>query len=109
MKTIDREQLAERKNSIDDVTLINTLPEEQFAESNIDGSINVPLTKPDFVERVSAAVLHRKEAEIIVYCASRECDSSTRAAEKLESAGFTNVYDYAGGAKEWQEATSSEK
>ncbi len=35
---------------------------------------------------------------------SHSCKSSTQAAQKLEAAGFSNVYDYEGGAKAWQEA-----
>ena len=41
---------------------------------------------------------------MIVYCASINCDSSTRGAEKLIKAGFTNVYDMADGYQGWQQA-----
>lgn len=106
MKTISTEKLRERMNDIHDVTIINTLPEEDFAETKIEGAINIPQELPDFAERVEKAV-GNKNAEIVVYCASERCDSSTRAAQKLERAGFTNVYDYEVGAEGWQRDTAA--
>lgn len=104
MQTITREQLEKKQNSIKDLTLINTLPADKFKETKISNSINVPQQNDDFVDRVSAAVMNDKKAEIVVYCANKECDSSTRAARKLEQAGFKNVYDYEGGYKDWQQS-----
>jgi rhodanese-related sulfurtransferase len=43
-----------------------------------------------------------------VYCASIDCHSSTDAAKKLDQAGFTNVYDYRGGAKAWHQDDAEE-
>jgi rhodanese-related sulfurtransferase len=83
------------------------LPKDHFSKTRIPGAINIPEQDDDFVERVSSAVGDDLNAEIIVYCASSECDSSTNAAQKLDSAGFTNVYEYEGGAKDWQRASPS--
>jgi rhodanese-related sulfurtransferase len=57
----------------------------------------------DFVERVEELVGH-KDYPVVVYCADEGCSSSERAAEKLDQAGFTSVFDYSGGAQEWREA-----
>jgi len=40
----------------------------------------------------------------ITYCASFECQASTKAAEKLVSLGYSNVLDYKGGLKDYKEA-----
>jgi len=39
---------------------------------------------------------------VVVYCASEQCNSSEKAAKKLEDAGFTAVSRYTGGAAAWQ-------
>ncbi len=103
MKTITTEQLRQKLEGMEDVTLINTLPASNFEETKIEQAINIPLERPDFVDRVGSAVSQNRDAEIVVYCASDRCDSSTQAAEKLDEAGFTHVYDYDGGAKEWNQ------
>ena len=41
---------------------------------------------------------------MIVYCANVRCDSSTRGAEKLMKAGFSNVFDMTDGADAWRQA-----
>jgi rhodanese-related sulfurtransferase len=107
MQSINQRELQEKQKSIADVTIINTLSEKDFETTKIPGSINVPQKSDDFVERVSAAVMNKKESEIVVYCASKQCDSSTQAAQKLESAGFENIFDYEGGFQDWQQAQQS--
>jgi rhodanese-related sulfurtransferase len=101
MNTISNEQLKTKKNSITDLTLINTLAASHFNKYKITGSINIPQDLEDFVQRVETTVMNNKAAEIVVYCANQECDSSTQAAQKLIDAGFTNVSDYPGGAEAW--------
>jgi rhodanese-related sulfurtransferase len=81
--------------------LINTLSPEQFRVTRIPGSENVPLEDEEFVEKVGQCAGSKANA-VVVYCADSECDSSSKAAARLEEAGFTSVYDYTGGAKSWQ-------
>jgi CBS domain-containing protein len=38
---------------------------------------------------------------VIVYCYDTQCDVSARAAWRLESIGFTRVYDYTAGKADW--------
>lgn len=104
MQTISHDQLEKKRSSINDLTMINTLPQENFEQTKIPGSINVPQTSDDFVDRVSAAVMNNKQAEVVVYCASDQCNSSEHAAKKLDQAGFKNVYDFEGGYQDWKKA-----
>jgi rhodanese-related sulfurtransferase len=106
MKTISTEQLRQRMDRDDNIHLINTLPADKFEDYKIDGSINIPQDTPDFAKRVEQRV-GNKNAEVILYCANKGCDSSTKGAKKLEQAGFSNVVDYEVGAEGWNESQAT--
>ena len=74
--------------------------EEEFARLRIRGAINIP------IERIGRDARVRFEAyqPLIVYCSDRTCPTSGMAAEKLETFGFTNVLEYAGGKQDWEQA-----
>ena len=59
---------------------------------------------PDDIEAVVPAYVGRKDAPIVLYCASDTCMNSHEAAEWLSAQGYSNVAVYAGGKKDWQEA-----
>jgi rhodanese-related sulfurtransferase len=103
MKSITTEDLKTLKGQKGDLTLVNTLGAEAFQKTKIPGAINVPLESNDFASRVEQKA-GGKDKPVVVYCASQQCDSSEKAARKLESAGFTSVSRYTGGAAAWQEA-----
>ena len=102
MKTLGTPELQFKINRGEKLALINTLSPEQFRITHIPGSENIPLTE-DFVEEVERHV-GSKDTPVVVYSADSECESSSRAAARLEEAGFSEVYDYTGGAKAWQAA-----
>ena len=103
MFTLSTDDLREMLIDGPNFLLINTLDEEYFDETQFGGAINVPQSSGYFVERVEQ-LSARKRQPVVVYCASQDCDSSTRAAEKLNAAGFSEVYVYEGGAQAWQQA-----
>ena len=102
MKTIDASELKSLLDGNDDVLLVNTLKADSFEKTGIPGAVNIPLDDEDFVARVEEQA-GGKDKPVVVYCASEQCNSSEKAAEKLENAGFTAVTDFAGGFKAWQE------
>lgn len=106
MKTITTEQLKSAKENHSDFLLVNTLDSEHFEKTKIAEAVNVPQSQDDFIEQVEETT-NSKLRPIVVYCASADCNSSTKAAEKLEAAGFSDVYDYKGGAKAWEDAGES--
>ena len=108
MQAISTEKLRQKLEDKNDLVLINTLPAESFEDTKIEHAINIPLDSPNFVQRVETAVGQDRDAEIVVYCASDQCKSSTQAAEKLVAAGFTHVLDYEGGSEEWHRAQTSQ-
>lgn len=83
-----------KKSKID---LINVLNESQFNDCRIKGSKNVPIAE---LEK-RAKKWKNKDKKIVVYCASNKCPLSARASKILRELGFTQVYEYEGGLKEW--------
>lgn len=104
-QTVSAESLAQRirqdKPDNDDrkngYALVNVLGREAFEKEHIPGSINIPKGREDeFEKRFS------KDKEIIVYCASSDCDASPAVAEKLADMGFTRVRDFDAGMAGWK-------
>lgn len=81
------------------VVLIDVLSPESYAKGHIKGAINIPLSN---LEKNMEAL--KKYDKIIVYCASKKCHASVKAAKLLIKHGFGNVYDYKNGLKEWIES-----
>jgi rhodanese-related sulfurtransferase/CBS domain-containing protein len=77
--------------------LVEVLPREEYEDEHIAGAVNIPLKE---INRESAARLEQDQA-IIVYCWDQLWDLSPRAAWRLESLGFSQVYDYAAGKADW--------
>ena len=103
MKTITTNDLRDMSSRGDDFRLINVLPASDFAATRIPGAQNIPLETLNFATQVEQLV-GEKDRTVVVYCASQQCPASTKAAEQLQAAGFTNVLDYKGGAQAWQES-----
>ena len=78
--------------------LVDVRTEEEYNENHIDGALL--LTLDTISEETATALITDKEAEIIVYCRSGK--RSSEAKEKLESLGYTNVYDL-GSIDNWEE------
>lgn len=100
MKTLDTRRFKELKQRKRDMTILNVLPEPAFESAHIPGSLNVPVEDRAFEARARKHVASAKDP-VVVYCQNESCDASTQAAERLEKAGFEDVYDYTGGIEAW--------
>lgn len=103
MKKTSAKRVKEMLDRNEGVRLINVLPEEQFRKKHIPGSDSAPLGDDRFLERVEE-LAGDKSSKVVVYCASTECDASSKATRRLESAGFQDVADLEGGVQEWEDA-----
>ena len=101
MKTISAQELKEKIDSGDDFEFIDVLDKSSFESKHIPKSKSIPLN--ELGDR-SDQELPDKDNEVIVYCASTECQASPNAAKKLEEMGYTNVVDFDSGLDGWQEA-----
>jgi rhodanese-related sulfurtransferase len=103
MKTIGTPDLRTMFDRGEAFALVNTLSPAEFKLTRIPGSENIPLSEKCFTERVTE-LTGSKNATVVVYSASSECDTARKAAERLQEDGFTDVRHYQGGAKAWKEA-----
>jgi|SRR3989338_1554998 len=99
VKTIARDELVKMRAADQKVKVVDVLPRESYEQEHIQGAISLPLGEID----ENAAGLLNKEETIVVYCASFECQASTKAAEKLQALGYKKALDYKGGLKDYKE------
>jgi rhodanese-related sulfurtransferase len=109
IQAMTTEQLEDLMERAEDFLLVDVLPRQAFYDDHIDGSRCIPLDEQGFVTSVANAVAGKRNKKIVVYCGSDACDASTRAAGELESAGFTNVFDYKGGMEAWHRSAQPRK
>jgi len=102
-KKITLEELRKLLQSDEDFMLVNPLNRENFEEGYIPKSINIPVHSDEFKEKVKTIIL-TKNRKIIVYCRHSKCETTDEAYEKLTELGYSNVYKYKGGIKEWSES-----
>jgi rhodanese-related sulfurtransferase len=79
------------------VQLVDVRPASEYNKEHLPHAVNVPL------ENMTAATtkILRKDQAVIVYSADYQCDLSARAAWRLESMGFQEVYRYTAGKADW--------
>ena len=80
------------------ILLINVLQKHIYKDCSIWSSVNIPIEKLLTNKLLKQSPKHRK---IIIYSATRECPVSTYAFRILKKHGFTNVYVYQGGMRDW--------
>jgi rhodanese-related sulfurtransferase len=81
--------------------LLEALPERYYAQKHLPGAILFP---HDQVDLRATAVIPDQGAAVVVYCASRSCQNSRIAAQRLIQLGYSNVAVYEGGKQEWEQS-----
>lgn len=102
MKTMTREELKQRMDRADDVTVVEVLAKEQYERAHLPHALNVPLDEN--FERHIQQMVPDKSRSVVVYCANKDCPASTKAAGRMEELGYDQVYDYEEGKADWKEA-----
>src|SRR5215468_5550706 len=77
--------------------LVEVLPATEFKREHLPQAVNIPLQT--MTAETTKAL--RKDVAVIVYCSDFQCDLSARAAWRLESMGFQEVYRYTPGKADW--------
>jgi rhodanese-related sulfurtransferase len=81
----------------DEVFILDVRTQEEYDEGHIMGSTLIPVDELD--RRIKELPRDKK---ILVYC--RTGHRSLTASEKLETDGFTQIYNMKGGITEWKNA-----
>ena len=97
MQNITPEEVKERLDKGEQLNLVDVREPHERAEFNI-GGLFVPLGKVQMMQIDELENL--KNEEVIVYC--RSGNRSGQAAMILETMGFTNTKNLAGGMLAWQ-------
>ena len=96
--TVTREQLRELLERSEGLVVVDALPPMSYAASHLPGAINLP---PELVDRWAPVRIAEKAAQVVVYCAGPDCDSSLEVAQRLIELGYTHVCHYPGGKSDW--------
>jgi len=96
---VTREALVERLAAATPPLLLEALPEKYYAASHLPGARPMP---HDAVDVVASGLIPSKDSEVVVYCATVQCQNSHLAARRLNQLGYTNVRVYAGGKQDWE-------
>jgi rhodanese-related sulfurtransferase len=59
---------------------------------------------PEWVDERAPRRIPERDTEVVVYCASADCDSSVVVANRLIELGYRRVGHYADGKRDWVEA-----
>lgn len=102
MKTISRNRLKAMMDSDASFHLIETLDRKTFEEFHLPGARNAPLDEN--FESTIKSIAPNQDDTIVVYCKDTNCGASAKAAERLESMGYTDVLDYEAGKDDWKQA-----
>lgn len=96
---IGLEQL--RKMNGDNIYILDARTEDDYKEGHIPGAILFDFYQFEiFADRVLPLI--DPEGDIIVYCSSPLCDSSSFLATELFSMGYFNIYLYKDGFQKWK-------
>jgi rhodanese-related sulfurtransferase len=98
INNIDAKTLRAWQQDGRDFILIDTLPSFIFKDGHLPGAVN--LVSDDIMEQAPKCFpnLH---ATIVVYCASVDCRRAGLSAERLERLGYTQVFHFIGGKRDW--------
>jgi rhodanese-related sulfurtransferase len=95
---IDRNTLWAKIERGDPLVVVDALPPLAYAGKHLPGAINIPPERVDFLAERRITDL---DAEVIVYCANPDCESSVEVARRLVELGYRNVVHYSGGKQDW--------
>jgi rhodanese-related sulfurtransferase len=96
--TITSAELKDRLDAGEALTLVDTRLPAAHAAGHLPNAL---LGTSDFILERAPTLLPDRAACIVTYSGDLACRRSTRAAERLESLGYSNVLEYAAGYEDW--------
>lgn len=99
IEQLSRGQLQAQIAANPGLLLLEALPEKYYREGHLPGVL-----PHDQVAEFAPRLAPARDAEIVVYCASKTCQNSHIAANHLVQLGYSRVAVYADGKQDWVEA-----
>jgi rhodanese-related sulfurtransferase len=99
---ITSDELLRKLEDGEPLVLVDALAPMVYAHSHLPGAINLPPIAVD--SYMVARRIPDRNMEIVVYCASPNCEDSLATGVQLQELGYTNVRHYPGGKNEWRDA-----
>ena len=103
IRTINREEVRNLLAAESEVILVDVLPGEYFAEQHLPGACNACVYEVSFLDRIRD-ITTDPDRPIIVYGSSSRSLASEQAVAKLAEAGYRNLFNFAGGLADWEDA-----
>ena len=82
------------------VVLVDTRSVEEFETLRIKGSVNIPVDRLDFAQRIKE-LRAATTKPIVFYCNGRNCVKSYRAGRKANKLNIEDTYAYDAGVFDW--------
>jgi rhodanese-related sulfurtransferase len=98
---VSAEELIKLVFSNPDIVLIDSRKKTEYIKGHIEGAINILNTVLSL--KKLQAVVPDKTGAILFYCNGPRCLRSSDSVKKAQSWGYTNIFWFRGGWKEWQE------
>jgi rhodanese-related sulfurtransferase len=84
------------------VLFVDARDPEDYIEGHVKGALNLPVRHFDlYYPKIKEGLA--KDAEIVVYCASPECNASLYLAEEMVKLKYENIKVMLGGWAEWED------
>src|SRR5271165_6103122 len=100
-KVIDAIRLADWLKEKEAPVLLHVLPEESYSREHLPGAQRATVYEVSFLDQVHEIVTDPNRS-IVVYGAGPESKEASVAGDKLLRAGFTNIWEFAGGLEAWR-------
>lgn len=101
MESISSEEIREMMDRDEDFVVVSAVPADEFERGHIPGAVNIPVERSDFESRFQRIIPDR-ERFVVVYCSSDECEDASKAVERVEEMGYSNVHQFFGGLEKWK-------
>jgi rhodanese-related sulfurtransferase len=98
-RRVSAEEAVESILSTPGLVVIDARREEEFAKGHIEGAVSLLNTRLD-PERLATHVA-TKDTPMLVYCNGERCARSTDFVNKALAWGYTRIYWFRGGWREW--------
>lgn len=104
VKKLSAAEFAEQIKSLPKGVVIDARTAQEFEAGHLQDAANYNVLAPEEFDQQIASL--DRSIPVFVYCQSGK--RSTVAANKLQAAGFNNIYELRGGIKEWRESKLNE-